>query len=334
MKGSTVGQLLQEDMAQMVGGKKSVLVTGATGYLGQFLVQDLAKTHKVGIVHHSTAAPDIKGDVHHFWADLATGEGLQEAFDTLGPVDVVVNCAAISSPAACERHPEHARSINVPTRLMDSLEIHKVGHEVETLLIQLSTDNVFQGSRPLWTEDSVFEPINAYGRSKREAEEVIQDRWENHIILRSSLIFGPPPPVPVSRQLFLQFIEKTLKAGKPVKFFSDEFRSPIFALDIVKLVAHMVEHCDSPPLHRLYNLGGPERLSRVEMAQTVARVWGYSTAAIQVAETSSVVRENPSPADISMDCSRLAADFPGIEIRSMAAALREMRPAKAEPPVQ
>jgi dTDP-4-dehydrorhamnose reductase len=59
---------------------------------------------------------------------------------------------------------------------MDSLEIHKVGHEVETLLIQLSTDNVFQGSRPLWTEDSVYEPINAYGRSKREAEEVIQVR--------------------------------------------------------------------------------------------------------------------------------------------------------------
>jgi len=33
---------------------------------------------------------------------------------------------------------------------------------------------------------------------------------------------------------------------------------------------------------RLYNLGGPERLSRVEMAETVAKVWGYSTAAIQV----------------------------------------------------
>jgi len=64
----------------------------------------------------------------------------------------------------------------VPTRLMDSLEIHKVGHEVETLLIHLSTDNVYEGNRPLWTEDSACEPINAYGRSKREAEVVIQVR--------------------------------------------------------------------------------------------------------------------------------------------------------------
>ena len=60
-------------------------------------------------MHHSTKAPNIQGDVHHFWADLSTGEGLQEAFDTLGAVDVAINCAAISSPAACERQPEQCR---------------------------------------------------------------------------------------------------------------------------------------------------------------------------------------------------------------------------------
>jgi len=38
----------------------------------------------------------------------------------------------------------------------------------------------------------------------------LQDRWENHIILRSSLIFGPQPPVPVSRQLFLQVGAKVM----------------------------------------------------------------------------------------------------------------------------
>ena len=78
----------------------------------------------------------------------------------------------------------------------------------------------------------------------------MQERWDNHVILRSSLIFGPQPPVPVSRQLFLQFIEKTLRAGRPTKFFSDEFRSPVYALDIVRLVAHLVAQCRTPPPHR------------------------------------------------------------------------------------
>lgn len=88
--------------------KKCLLVTGATGYLGQFVVQRLASTHKasplqtyskleegiycfaaplqgppgwmffvvntsgkiflqVGVIYHSTQAPNIEGDIHYFW---------------------------------------------------------------------------------------------------------------------------------------------------------------------------------------------------------------------------------------------------------------------------
>ena len=44
-----------------------------------------------------------------FWVDFATGSGLQEVFDKMGAVDVVINTAAISSPAACEKNPAAAR---------------------------------------------------------------------------------------------------------------------------------------------------------------------------------------------------------------------------------
>ena len=46
--------------------------------------------------------------------NMATGQGLHDCFDTLKDVDVIVNCAAISSPAACAKHPQHARSVLVP----------------------------------------------------------------------------------------------------------------------------------------------------------------------------------------------------------------------------
>ena len=42
--------------------------------------------------------------------DLPTGEGMQQCFEHLGPVDIVINCAAISSPAACEKEEQAARS--------------------------------------------------------------------------------------------------------------------------------------------------------------------------------------------------------------------------------
>ena len=49
--------------------------------------------------------------VHGLQVDLATGEGLHNIFDSLGPVDVVINCAAVSLPALCEKHPESARQV-------------------------------------------------------------------------------------------------------------------------------------------------------------------------------------------------------------------------------
>ena len=51
--------------------------------------------------------------------------------------DVVVNCAALSVPRACEMDPAAAMSVNVPSSLVNWLSNFK---ESSTLLIHLSTD--------------------------------------------------------------------------------------------------------------------------------------------------------------------------------------------------
>lgn len=102
------------------------------------------------------------------------------------------------------------RRANVPTHLLDALEQHAQATGVTPLLIHLSTDQVYDGSRPNWKETDACAPVNAYGQTKLEAEQCIQQRWPNHVILRSSIIYGPQSPAPVSRALFLQFIEASL----------------------------------------------------------------------------------------------------------------------------
>lgn len=73
---------------------------------------------------------------------------------------------------------------------------------------------VYDGSRPRWTEGDEPRPVNAYGRSKLAAERAVAARWPNHAILRSSLLYGPEPPLgPVDRPLFLQFIIEQLGKG-------------------------------------------------------------------------------------------------------------------------
>ena len=43
---------------------------------------------------------------------------------------------------------------------------------------------------------------------------MLQERWPRHVILRSSIMYGPQSAVPVSRTLFLQFVSSALSQGE------------------------------------------------------------------------------------------------------------------------
>lgn len=237
-------------------------------------------------------------------------------------VDIVINCAAISQPAVCESSPDLAAAVNVPLKLLDEMQAYmeRTGRR-PPLLIHLSTDQVYDGSKARWTESDPCAPVNAYGCSKLAAERLIQQRWHHHAILRSSIIYGPQPPAaPVSRGLFIQFVDSALAAQQPTKFFEDEWRSPVFVEDIVGVCRAFVQRLcavqagdsvngEQPKANwsclGVFNMGGPERLSRVDIAMAVAEVRGYDPGCIEAVPAASVARGVASPSDISMDSSLL-----------------------------
>lgn len=191
------------------------------GYLGQFLVKMLLETPDTE-VHYTYTSPTGQSQLSlpgHKQAacghrvSFESGQGLHECLQGMGEADLVVNCAAISAPATCEKEPERALAINAPSALVDAL-VHQRGVTGrEPLLVHISTDHVYGGSRSWWSEEEAG-PINAYGRSKVAGEELVLRRWRNSVVLRPSLIFGPPPPFfPVSRNLFLQWMEGQLAKG-------------------------------------------------------------------------------------------------------------------------
>lgn len=85
---------------------------------------------------------------------------------------------------------------------------------------------VYDGSRPWWAEADATQPVNAYGRSKLEAEQHLSAAYPaKHVVLRASLIYGPEPPLQaVGRPLFVQFVESQLAQGLDTSFFVDELR--------------------------------------------------------------------------------------------------------------
>lgn len=120
-----------------------VLITGGSGYLGQFLITALKQHHSVAYTYHNNALTAHPVNAEPFKVDLATGEGLRAAVLQFKP-QVVVNCAAIAQPAVCERDYEACRKLNVPSKLVDALKQLQQKTEIEALLIHISTDQVGQ----------------------------------------------------------------------------------------------------------------------------------------------------------------------------------------------
>lgn len=282
--------------------------------MGQHLLQGLSeiegRPYDVAATHHSTPLPQLLLDslprsFGFFHVDLKSGSGFDAVSLKFGQPDVVVNCAALSVPRVCENDPDSAMSINVPSSLVNWLS--SFTENKETLLIHLSTDQVYEGVKSFYKEEDEIVPVNVYGKSKVAAEKFIYEKCSNFAILRSSIIYGPQTISPVPKSLPIQWIDSILSKGEKVEFFHDEFRCPVCVRDVVKIILALTNRwlSEDKQMQLLLNVGGPDRVSRVQMAEAVAEIRGYSTSLIKPISASSVDRGVMSPADISMDITKL-----------------------------
>jgi dTDP-4-dehydrorhamnose reductase len=338
----------------------TVLITGGSGYLGKFLVDAFSRCEGWTVVYtynELSAGTRLKFKTEPaaaFKVDFARGEGIDACFsyfeDTNQHLDAVINCVAISQPNLCENNLIGAILVNIPIKLLDALNVYQTKQEklarnsTPPLLIHLSTDQVYDGSKSFYKESDDAMPINKYGNTKLGGEQKIQSEWPAHTILRSSLIYGKEPPAgSVGRSLFLQFIDSRLASGEPTSFFKDEWRSAVYVEDIIRVCKVLIEACVADPstidpseigdneatlknerkttIIGVFNMGGPERLSRVDMAKIVADVRGHDLDLIEEVPSASVDRGVPSPADISMDSSKLESTLTSVlSLTSVAAA--------------
>lgn len=84
----------------------------------------------------------------------------------------------------------------------------------------------------------------------------------------------------------------------------------MLVFDIVRIISHLISHPESAQGQQCFNMGGPARLSRVEFARMVARHCKLPQDAIMPVPAASVQRAVKSPADISMDSSKLESILP------------------------
>jgi dTDP-4-dehydrorhamnose reductase len=168
-----------------------------------------------------------------------------------------VNLAGESRTDEVERDPNAYRYINAqaPAQLVvwcDRNEAH---------LIHVSTQAVFDGTAPPYGPDSETNPINAYGRQKKEAECHVR-KYANWTIVRPTFVLGTRP-LGIGRVNPLE----TMLTATEQQQVDDRHFSPLFASDAAESIWKLVE---SRPKRTTVHLGIPQRVSRYDIAMLAA----------------------------------------------------------------
>jgi dTDP-4-dehydrorhamnose reductase len=235
---------------------KLAWITGAGGLIGNYLVQAAPRFASRWRVRALTRAD----------FDLLDFAAVCREFAKDQP-QLVIHCAAITNVADAQRNPGLARRLNVEvTRLLAKLA-------VESQFVFFSTDLIFDGRRGNHVETDAPHPLHFYGETKVAAEEIILKN-PRHLIVRTSINGG------VSRtgnRSFNEQLRRSLESTSGMKLFTDEFRSPIPAIETARAVWELVENnCAG-----VYHVAGAEKLSRWQIGQLLVERWPELKAKIE-----------------------------------------------------
>ena len=287
---------------------KKLLVTGASGFLGWNLCQLATKTWEVYGTYFSQKV--TIPNVNTFKVDLRDYKAIAELFQTIKP-DAVIHTAAASKPNFCQTNPEESYSINVTA----SINIARLCSEHDIHCAFTSTDLVFDGENPFYSEEDPVSPICYYGEQKVTAEAKMSEITEAIALCRMPLMFGRASPVAAS---FLQGMIDHLKAGKKVNLFVDEFRTPASASAASSGLLLAIDKEVRGKLH----LGGKERISRYEFGLLLADIGKIPQELIQggkQADVDMVAKRSP---DTSLDSRKaFALGYKPLSIREELTAL-------------
>lgn len=253
----------------------SLLIVGGGGFIGRRLAESARAAWKVHVADRSQ-----QGSFSNTWRiDVTRVMDVRNICREVRP-SLVVNLAAISDIDQCERNPSQARAVNVLGAENVAAECARLGAR----LVHFSSAAVFDGRKHGYREEDPPTPLSVYGQTKLEAEKRIKEIIPVAIVIRPALVLGFSRGQGTNATLnkWLDYWRK----GKPVTASADEYRNPIDASTLAKIILFLAQH---PQARGVYHVGALDAASRYEIAQRVALALGYPPTL--------VVAQNESPPD-------------------------------------
>ncbi len=248
-----------EEPAKMEGHKLKLLVTGASGLLGNKIVAIAEKDSLV-------IPTDITKPLHKkaVKTDITNPSDVTDLLSNHRP-DVVIHTASETNVDKCEIEKEHAWKVNVEGTRNLAIACGKF----KSKLICISTDYVFDGEKGWYNEEDCPNPLSYYGLTKLEGEKQVIKHCKNHTILRTSVLYGRHP----YKQDFSAWIITKLKQNQEITVVEDHINTPTLADNLAEMTIETARR----NLHGLYHASGSERISRFEFAKQIAKTFSLNS---------------------------------------------------------
>jgi len=273
--------------------QKTILITGVNGMLGQELVRTMAGGYCLAGLDLGVAAA---GGLF-FPADITRPHEVQEVFAQVKPW-LVIHTAAYTDVDGCERLPEKAQAVNVEgTRI-----IAQACRAHDSKLVYISTDYVFDGTkRQPYSVDDAPQPLNEYGRSKWQGEQYVSRLVAEHLIVRTSWLFGR------QGKNFVSTIAAKARTEPQLRVVDDQIGCPTathtLAPALAALVHAVFESGADERAQGIYHVCNQGRCSWFEFAGEIVRGIGLQTVIVPIT-TQEAQRPAQRPAWSVLDTQR------------------------------
>lgn len=242
---------------------KNVLVTGASGMLGEKIVDffsikldyKIFATTRNEIVGNKDEVVWIKVDLNHK-ADL-------KKILTFVKPDIIIHCAANVNLEQCELDIADANYMH--SNIINEFHISSPN----SIFVYISTDSVFNGEKGDYSESDSPDPINNYALTKLNGENQVIKKFNKYLIIRTN-IYGSHS---VSNKTSLaEWAFSKLNKNEAINGFDNVFFNPVYTLQLAMVIDTLLKS----EVRGIVNVGCDEVISKFSFLKKVAKCFNFN----------------------------------------------------------
>ncbi len=253
------------------------MITGAEGQLGKAL--QIGLTDKFNILSTTRQPTQLAKNQRNVQKlDITDKENISNVLESFKP-DIIINCAAYTNVDGSEINKDLAHQVNVEG-LRNLIQLS----DINTYLIQISSDYVFDGDSGPYSEDEHTFPVNYYGKTKLEAENILRGTRRKWVIFRPNVLYSSDI---YSKGNFFAWIYRSLLKKDSISVVTDQISNPTFNQQFVRAIFQ----CIIMDFEGILHIGSDDYMSRYEFAIDIAKVFGLDSALITKIDTDSLTQK-------------------------------------------